>query len=199
MRPEWQVDLPEGKRGDIEIRKFTVERDSIEAMRLRWQGRGIAPGQYTALYRKGKLWMSDTDAEVRDHYEPDSQIRSRGGRTLIAGLGLGMVVKRALSYPNVEHVDVIEIDPDVAELVGQHYASERCTIHVADIFTLKWPVGSRWSYAWFDIWPTVCEDNLESMGKLARSYGRRVDAQGFWSKEQLVSERRRTRDAWWRR
>lgn len=188
----WKVDLPEGRLNDIEIRKFTVpERGDIENLRLALKGRGTTPGEYTALYRDGRLWMSDTDAEQRDHYEPDRQIRTRGGRILVTGLGLGMIVRRALSYGNVEHVDVVEIDPDVAELVGRHYAGQRCTIHVADAYTIKWPAGTRWSYAWHDIWPTLCTNHLPLMTKLARSYGRRVDAQDFWGRDLLRYQQRR--------
>jgi hypothetical protein len=193
----WKVDLPEGKRGRVEIRKFTIEENSLGNMLLGM--RASRAGEYTALFRDGRLWMSDTDAEQRDHWKADWQIRISGGRILVMGLGLGMIVHRALQYEHVEHVDVVEIDPDVAELVGQHYAGPRCTVHVADAYEIKWPRGTRWSYAWHDIWPDLCEDNLPEMARLARSYGRRVDQQGFWGKELLLQERRRTADAWWRR
>lgn len=192
MREDWRVDLPEGERGAVAIRKFTVERHSLENMRLMLNGgRQTRPGEYTMLTRNGRLWMSDTDAEQRDHWWAAREIERRGGRILIAGLGLGMIVKVALAVEGVEHIDVVEIDPDVAELVGQHYAGPRCTVHVADMFEIKWPVGTRWSYAWFDIWPELTTDNLPEMAKLARSYGQRVDAQGFWGKELLVARRRR--------
>lgn len=192
----WKVNLPEGEQDGVAIKRFTVEKNSIQNMLL--GARATRPGEYTMIERHGRLWMSDTDAEVRDHMTVDWEIRRRGGRVLVMGLGLGMIVNRALQYDHVEHVDVVEIDPVVASLVGQHYAGPRCTIHVADAYEIKWPPGTRWSVAWHDIWPDMCEDNLPEMGRLARSYGRRVDWQGFWGKDEILRQRRATANAWWR-
>jgi hypothetical protein len=197
--PSWRVTVPEGRRGAVAVERFTVERDDIEALRLSLSGRGCQPGTYTKLTRNGQLWMSDTTAEQRDHWRPDAEISRRGGRVLIAGLGLGMIVARALSYPNVEHVDVVEIDRDLVDLVGPHYEGPRCTVHHADAYAIKWAAGTRWSVAWFDIWAELSEDNLPEMARLARSYGRRADWTGFWGKDEVLAERRRTADAWWRR
>jgi hypothetical protein len=194
----WKVDLPEGKRGNVEVRKFEVPKVSLANLRYAMDGRGVTPGWFTGLYRNGYLWMSDTDAEQRDHWEVDSQIRHRAGRVLVMGLGLGMIVKQALSCEHVTHVDVVEIDPDVAALVGPAYEGPRCTIHVADAYEIKWPTGTRWDVAWFDIWPDLCEDNLEEMATLARSYGRKADWKGYWGKEMLLRERRATANAPWR-
>jgi hypothetical protein len=195
-RTPWQVNIPEGKIGNVEVRRFEVPKKSVANMMEMFSGRGTDPGWYTGIYRGNTLWMSDTLAEQRDHWEVDLKIRDRGGRVLIMGLGLGMIVKRALDNPNVTHVDVVELDPDVAALVGPSYAGPRCTIHVADAYEIKWPAGTKWDVAWHDIWPTLSEDNLPEMAKLARSYGRRVGWQGFWGKELLLDHRRRNKDRW---
>lgn len=192
-----RVDLPEGRLGDVEIRRFTVEPNSLGNLMYALEGRGCEPGEYTRLDRKGALWMSDTTAERRDHAGVAHEIRRRGGRVLIAGLGLGMIVGYALAQPNVEHVDVVEIDPDVAGLVGPHYAGERCTIHVADIFEIRWPRGAHWDVAWFDVWADLCGDNLDDMARLARSYGRRADWKGYWGKGILLQRRRAERRFDW--
>jgi hypothetical protein len=195
---EYKVDLPEGEHGRAKIQRFEIDPKSIWAMRMNLEGRGARGGVYTRLTIGGQLWMSDTEAEIRDHLDAILEISRRGGRVLINGLGLGMVVKAALACENVEHVDVIESDPDVLALVGPHYASERCTIHEADAMQMKWPVGSRWTVAWHDIWLHMSEDNLPEMARLHRSYGRRVDWQGSWGRERIEAERRRSSGAWWR-
>jgi hypothetical protein len=187
---EWKVDVPVGTRNDVTIRKFTVPEQSFENFRLAFQGRACIPGEYTQMLRGRDIWMSDTTAEARDHFDVGREIERRGGRVLIVGLGLGMIVKHALSLPNVEHVDVVEIDPDVVALVGPAYASERCTIHEADIFDMTWEKGTHWTVAWFDIWPTICEDHLPEMARLARSYGRRADWKGYWGKDEALQLRR---------
>lgn len=197
-RFDHKVYLPEGTHGTASLQTITVQGHGIENLRARMAGRNTKDGTYTGLYRNGGLWMSDTDAEWRDNAHAYQQMRVRGGRVLINGLGIGMIVKAALALPNVEHVDVVEIDPDVAALVGPQYESDRCTIHLADAYTIKWPTGTHWTVAWHDIWKDLCEDNLPLMSKLHRSYGRRVDWQDSWGKSFLLDHKRRTANAWWR-
>jgi spermidine synthase len=191
------VTVPEGSIGTLRVERFTIERDDfgnfLQGMK---HGRSTRPGTYTALKDGGRIWMSDTDAEKRDHMEAIHQIRSwQAKRVLINGLGLGMVLAAALTFEHVEHVDVVEIDERVIELVGPHYAGPRVTIHHADAYeqAKKWPAGTRWDVAWHDIWPHLCTDNLPQMARLHRSYGRRVDWQGSWGK--ALCERQRAADS----
>lgn len=193
------VNLPEGELGSAQIKHFTVEETNFTAMRLMLEGRGTKPGEYTALLINGNLWMSDTDAEWSDHLTAIWQIQIRGGRVLINGLGLGMVVGAALACENVTHVDVVESNPDVAALVGPHYTSDpRCTVHLADAYEIQWPPNTRWDVVWNDIWVDLDEDNLPGMHRLHRKYGRRAGWQGSWGRELIEYERRRTANAFWR-
>ena len=67
------VTVSEGSIGTLRVERFTVERDSIENLRLAMRGgRQTRPGTYTALRDGGTLWMSDTDAERRDQM-PDER------------------------------------------------------------------------------------------------------------------------------
>ena len=197
------VTVPEGELDGLRVERFTVEEHSIANLReMLHGGRQTRPGTYTSLRAGGTLWMSDTDAEKRDHMEALHQIRNwQAKRVLINGLGLGMVLAAALTFDHVEHVDVVEIDERVIRLVGPHYAGPRVTIHHADAYeqTKNWPAGTRWDVAWHDIWPHLCEDNLAEMARLHRSYGRRVDWQGSWGKK-LIEARRSSRQragGWW--
>jgi hypothetical protein len=195
-----KVHLPAGTLDGLTIEEYEVKHDSIEHLRAVMDGRGTKEGTYTILKRDGRLWMSDTDAEWRDHSEAVWRIRKpETKRVLINGLGIGVIIKAALACDHVEHVDVVEIDERVIKLVGPHYDDPRLTIHHDDAYTIKWPVGTRWDVAWHDIWADMMEDNLELMAKLHRRYGKRVGWQGSWSKEYLLYERRRTADAFWRR
>jgi hypothetical protein len=197
------VTVPEGSIGTLRVERFTVEPESIENMLLMFKGgRQTKPGTYTALKDGRTLWMSDTDAEKRDHMEALHAIRSwQAKRVLINGLGLGMVLGAALTFDHVEHVDVIEKDERVIELVGPHYAGSRVTIHHADAYeqAANWPAGMRWDVAWHDIWAHLREDNLPEMARLHRSYGRRVDWQGSWGKKLTEAHRaasKRQRRGW---
>lgn len=201
---EYKVTVPEGEIGDWKLERFTVEPGTIEGMRLVLAGRSCRPGTYTRLLRRNELWMSDTPAEISDHLGAIRRMEASGGNVLIHGLGIGMVLAAALRAKDVKKVDVVEIDPDVISLVGDHYmamAAENGTelvIHCDDALTKKWPAGSRWTIVWHDIWINITEDNLPDMHKLHRSFGRRCDWQGSWGRELIEAEKRRTANAPWR-
>lgn len=169
----YQVDVPEGTSGAVTVERFTVtkEDDIRQLGSLFKSGRYVPPGEYTRLTCNGQIWMSDTPNEWHDHLKAAYQITSRGGRILINGLGLGVIVKHALDCGNVKHVDVVEIDADVIKLVGPTYEGPRCAIHHADAYeqAKKWPRGSHWSVAWHDIWGDVSTDALPEMARLKRS------------------------------
>lgn len=187
------VDLPECEKDGLTVGKFTVGANDFANFRL--GSRATRPGTYTGLMLNGVLWMSDTDAEKRDHMPACRQMVIQvAKRVLINGLGLGMVLKAALALDHVEHVDVVERDERVIKLIGAHYAKDpRVHLHHADAYeqASRWPAGTRWDVGWSDIWPNVSTDDLKSMSKLRRSYGRRMVWHDCWAREQLVEIQRR--------
>lgn len=191
---EYQVDMPEATKGVWSVKKINIRSDDlgliIANLRmeiLQREHRRVEPGTYTGLYRNGhEIMMSDTPAEIQDHLEVIQKIRDAGGRVLIAGLGLGMVLKAALTVPDVEHVDVVEIDPDIIHLVGPYYTHDpRVTIHHGDIFQIQFPVDAHWEVAWFDIWDSINPVYLEDMKLLTRKFAKKVDWSGCWSRDEI--------------
>lgn len=142
------VDIPEGELNGMRVERFEVAKDNIRNFRASLEARGTKPGIYTKLTGDGKFWMSDTDAEKKDHMTALREIYfQKAERVLINGLGLGMVLKAALSFNHVLHVDVVEKDERVIKLVGPHYQRDsRVYIHHADAYeqAKKWPAGTRW-------------------------------------------------------
>jgi hypothetical protein len=198
------VTVPEGGLEGIVVERFVVPERSLENLRLRLQGgRDTRPGTYTRLLDGRRIWMSDTDAERRDHIEPYLKIREPSTRrVLINGLGLGMIVRAALRFDHVEHVDVVERDPRIVKLIGRHYTQDpRVTIHEADAYeqAKRWPAGTHWDVGWSDIWPDLCTDNLEDMARLRRSYARRCGWHDCWGRELLRHRRRQEAGMWWNR
>jgi hypothetical protein len=179
-----RVSVPEGRVGPWSVARFEVSEADARFGNLRaaigGRGRGgIAPGTYTQLRhdRRG-LVMSDTPDEMRDHYPA---VFHANGHVLLNGLGIGMVLGGVLKVERVTRVTVVEIDPDVAALVGPHYlADKRVEIIVVDAFGFKPPKGVRYGAVWHDIWDDLCADNLPEMTRLKRKYGRRADWQGCW-------------------
>jgi hypothetical protein len=176
------VDLPECEQDGLSIYRLTIPKGDLHNALL--GGRSTRPGTYTALKLNGRLWMSDTDAEKRDHMPAVWKIDSLKAKRVLS----------ALSFDHVEHVDVVEIDERVVSLVGAHYAKDsRVHVHHADAYEQmsRWPVGTRWDVAWSDIWPDICLDNLEDMTRLRRSYGRRTEWHDCWSRDELLRLQRR--------
>ena len=189
-----KVDIPDGRSGKWYIEKFTVEDNSQKVIfNMHAGGRSVLNGTYTRLMLDNS-WdnpiMSNTPAELNDQYEPIYKIQELGGRILINGLGLGCIVKAALSFPNVERIDVVELEQDIINLVAPYYTDHRVHIYHADAYEIKWEKEDRWTVAWHDIWPNICSDNLEGMTKLHRKYGHKVIWQDSWSKSECLYHRR---------
>lgn len=166
------------------------------SMIARLHGEDIRDGEpITSLHVGGRLVMSDTRDEWRDHI---TAIHMAHGRVLINGLGLGCYLQAILSKPDVSSVDVVEIEADVIALIGPHFeADDRVHFHEGDAYTFKFPAGTSWDVAWHDIWADKCTDDLEKHAKLLRRYGRRVGWQACWAHEWLLHQRRRDRSMGW--
>lgn len=188
-----RVDVPIGKSGDWEISRFNVSASDANFHNLRESVHGrrrmIVSGMYTKLTCSGVIVMSDTPAELQDHWEPARRAKDDHGdpdypnNILINGLGLGVVLQAVLDEPTVDHVTVVEKSSDVILLVGKHYEKkygDRLTIVCADSLKWKAPKRHRYSVVWHDIWNNICADNLPEMHRLHRKYGRRCDWQGSW-------------------
>lgn len=192
------VDVPEGIRGAWRVERFEISETDAAFALFSYGGRAPRPGTYTRLMCGRDVVMSDTPAEMYDHY---GAVRAATGEVLINGLGLGMVVQACLEKPTVQRVTVVEIDADVIALVAPHYQERygvRLRIVHADAFAYK-PDLPSYGAVWHDIWSDLCEDNLPEMTRLKRKYARRTDWQGCWSEREVRAHKRRTANAWWRR
>lgn len=210
QHPAWReamrVDWPEAQHGEVSIRRITVTESEATVGSLRAMfngGRGRIPaGNYTSLRINGRLWMSDTPDEQSDHVPFIRLAACRDTRrVLVNGLGLGMVVRALCHLDNIEHVDVVEINPDVIALVGPlvtvYGEAHGTSIDVVcgDAYAPDGHFkGLKWDVVWHDIWEEICADNWPGMVSLTRRYARRCSAQDSWCRgevRQLVQRGRR--------
>lgn len=126
----------------------------------------------------GYTVMEDSDRELSRHLQAVCHAR---GRVLKTGLGLGCFVRMCLSKDDVDHIDVVEIDPYVASHFGAEFRDNpRVTVHLSDALT--WDFGERrWDFAWHDIY---CEGNngLQDLHmQLILRYRKHAASQGAWN------------------
>ena len=180
-----EVNVPDGASGPWQVSTFTVTDAAAKSFNLRaaFQPgcRTIRPGTYKQLTRKGKIIMSNTPAEIRDHL---SFIwKAKKGKNILIN-GLGVALTEILKSDVVEKVTIIEKSQDVIKLTAPTFLDDpRVEIIHADAFEWKPPKGARYDAVWHDIWDNICSNNLPEMTKLHRKYGKRTDWQGSWCKE----------------
>lgn len=132
----------------------------------------------TTLHPAWEVVMEDSARELRKHLPI---WMAAHGRVLVTGLGLGCVVRGLLAKPEIEHVDVVEIDPDILRVVGAEFReSERVTLIEGDALRVGWPPDIRWHFAWHDLW--IENGGLQFLhAELLHRYRGRVRAQGAWA------------------
>ncbi len=172
---EWsliKVRLPERAAGTIVGRP--------DAFRFR-------AGEYTELRYRGITFMTDLYDEWWTQRRAIERARSSGGRVLITGLGLGMVVEAILSTPApspVHSVTVIEKSTDVIHLVAAHLLrqfGDRVEIIQADAFSWKPSGRVRFDTVWHDIWPDPDAAQVDTDIDMLRQHHQPwSDWQGFW-------------------
>lgn len=177
-----EINVPDGKSGEWEVKSFEVSKEDAAMTLLRasfGHRRDYVPeGKYKYLKRNGSTIMSNTPTEISDFM---GFVRRATGNVLVNGLGLGVLLKALLNKPDVTKITVIEKSADVIKLVAKTYLQDsRVTIINADAFEYVPPKNQKYDAVWHDIWDDICWDNLSEMTKLHKKYGRRSQYQESW-------------------
>lgn len=189
--------VPDGQKGDWKIDTFTISPEDAKLYNLSVLMGGhfpglmqVGPGTYRRLSHKGAVVMSNTRMEIITNM---GAYHEATGRVLINGLGMGMLLEAILSKPDVTYVRVIELEQDVIDLVGPHFANDpRVEIIHADALEYKPAKGEHFNYVWHDIWNDISADNLPQMAILGRRYNKRVaDNQGWWCRDIIRADQRK--------
>lgn len=103
---------------------------------------------------------------------------------LVAGLGLGVVLRPLLVKPEVTAVIVVEINEDVIKLVGPKFSDPRLVIMQGDAkddgpIDLFAERGHKFETIWLDVWAGINKDNEPEMKRLTAMW-RRVLAPKGW-------------------
>ena len=208
--PFSKVHIPNQQVGLWRVEQFTVTESDVMITNLRSAMDGnphriIPPGTYTRLGTKNYpdgpgFVMSDTPSEAWEHLKPTIAARSaivrqlsngHGIRVLINGLGLGFLLKALLTYNQVELIRVIEVQPEVIQMVAPRYRCSRVEIVESNALEYRPDKGERFDVVWHDIWEDgLHEDTWPQCKLLHRRYGQLTNWQGSWSREYYLAARR---------
>jgi hypothetical protein len=187
--------VPPGEYICLQRRMTEAEIDQvIRANDLEGHPRELVIERFLPEDRQYVPIMSDTPAEI---VEQQDALRDATGRVLITGLGLACIPHALLRKPDVTHIDIIEIDPEVIALTGKYLLAEAerfgktVEIHQGSAIDPDEIFGTsvEWDYAWHDIWSQISDDNLDdstaehgiSYYQIFDLYSLRVGDQGAWA------------------
>lgn len=174
MFPQMAKILKPKRKGVAEIDHYTP--DAFEIARNLFRGQRCSKIKVARLLVDGQLMMSDGDDEKRTNVE---FVINAKGHVLVAGLGIGMVLKPVLANPLVKSVTVVELHQDVIDLVAPTFKHRKLSVFQADIFNWKPGKGTKYDCIYFDIWPAITTDNLPEMAKLHQRF-KAYKAPGGW-------------------
>lgn len=116
---------------------------------------------YPHLFINGTMWMSLSYMEAQSHYVP---IQEAHGAVAVLGLGLGYYVLRIMQAPEVDSVDVYELEPAVVEYFtecfGDRPGFDKLSFIEGDARELM--VGKEYDYAYSDIYLKLLGDEFET-------------------------------------
>lgn len=205
-----RFNLPVGgkvEKGEAKIStyEFSKKKDPLFNARAIMNGgmEYMDDGKYVRLHVGGVLMMSDTRMEKRSNFE---FCHCANGRVLIAGLGIGLILHNITHRINegiITSVVIVEKSQDVIDLIKPYFddISTKVEFVCCDIFEYK-PDG-KFDTIYFDIWPDICEDNLDQIKKLHNKFKYKLNRHNpncwmnSWMKDYLQSQKRRNRSRYY--
>jgi len=127
----------------------------------------ISDGRYVRLHINSELVMSDTHLEKISN---SSFVTHANGNILIAGLGIGLIIKNILNKNNIQSITIVEKYQDVIDIVSPKFIDSRITNICDDIYNWKPNKGTRYDTLYFDIWSDISVDNLKDIAKLHNKF-----------------------------
>lgn len=133
-------------------------------------------------------WMSMTPSEIESQ---EIGLAAAYGHTVVLGLGMGWLAGNVAIKPEVDHVTVVERDPDVLALMqtldvfDQLPAEARAKIEIVEADALTWKPPSPVDTLQADIWERFVEDSkLADVRRMQDNIG--AKAVYFWGQEMEI-------------
>lgn len=132
------------------------------------------------------LWMSLTPMEVQSAHVAIERAKHHE-RIALGGLGLGYAALKMAALPNVQEVDVFEINPATVDMFKQLHSHreefKKINFIIGDVReTLQ---GLDYSYVWMDIYATLASDEMrDDIAYFIDSNS--IDEYRYWGQELML-------------
>lgn len=172
------LEIPAGRSGKWSVAK--VDRSQDELLDDAPAGR-----TYTVLRHDDRGTIYADHPRLVAEIEPlVRRACTAGGHVLLGGLGLGIAAKLVLARPRVQAVTVLEIAPEVIELVAPSYVDPRLEIIEADVRAIDIDElvqrRGQIATAWLDIWDTDAVSTRKSRATERARWAPFVEWLGLW-------------------
>jgi len=154
----------------------------------------VRDGKYVRLYINRELVMSDTHPE---RISNSQFVTYANGKVLIAGLGIGLIIKNIINKECINEIIIIEKYQDVIDLVSPVFNNSKIKYICADIFDWKPTKNDKFDTIYFDIWSEINQDNLLEIRKLHNRFKFNLNRSNpycymnSWMKEYLQQRKRK--------
>ncbi len=166
--------VPAGNKGSWSVVKIEVGADGEAPAGCGFES--APPGEYTALIHESRGIIScDSPVLVDDQM---AVVEGAEGHIVVGGLGVGSVIDLLMHVEAVNHVTVVEVDPDVISLIAPAYMEtwhgKHLQFECRDILALDGDAFElRPDRVWLDIWdkdrPETLSDRLEAITQWGQS------------------------------
>jgi trans-aconitate methyltransferase len=145
----------------------------------------LGPGDvlYPALFEDEEVWMSLAPQELASQSDA---VRAARGRVLTAGLGLGYFLRQAAAKDEVTAIHVVEVAPEVVDLMWPHVRTAKASIEMADIF--RYTPRDRFDLIFLDVLGDYAPEHLILLAYLRHRFQRFLRPGGtllLWKEKEL--------------
>jgi spermidine synthase len=112
-------------------------------------------------------WMDDSERELATH---EFAIDKAKGKVLVGGLGLGCITEALNAKAEVTEIVVVEIAPEVIELVWEHLDVPKATIINEDLDSYLAAMTEKFDYIYMDVWKEPKDEAIPYWRGLAEKH-----------------------------
>ena len=184
--PIYQL-LEEENIDSFRIIKRIIPKDTVLDFYDHYEGkiykaRLSAPIPSIVLMEGATIWMSDTPYEFAGMI---NGITAAKGNVLVGGLGLGIFPYYITKFKKVKHIDIVEQNPEVVELVYSKVKSKKMNIIIDDFWHYIENTVEKYDFIYLDIWGDQIRP-LKEVDKVVEATSKCLNTGGqlrYWMQE----------------